>query len=217
MPFWAYIYVLSNHTKRFEERNIMAKKITDENGNTYVQKKPFYKRVWFWILAIIVIAVIGGSMGGDKAKKVSSENSNKSSSKISNETFKVGDTVKADGVTLKLNKIDFNDGSSISTPDSGKTYVIVNVTITNIDKNKVSYNPLDFKLDDKGNQTALTDIVMDDKGNKITNDDLKYGDLSKGASVTGSLIGQATKDNKLKLIYTGSLFSNNEKITFNLN
>ncbi len=189
----------------------MAKKIVDENGKTYVQKKPFYKRVWFWILAVIVIAVIFGSAGGDKAKKVSSENTEKTSAKISNETFKVGDTVKADGVTLKLNKVDFNDGSSLSTPDSGKAYVIVNVTITNVDKNKVSYNPLDFKLDDNGNQTDLTELVMDDNGNKITNDDLKYGDLSKGASVTGSMIGQATKNNKLKLIYTGSLFSNNEK------
>lgn len=195
----------------------MAKKIVDENGKTYVQKKPFYKRVWFWILAVIVIAVIFGSAGGDKAKKVSSENTEKTSAKISNETFKVGDTVKADGVTLKLNKVDFNDGSSFSTPDSGKAYVIVNVTITNVDKNKVSYNPLDFKLDDNGNQTDLTELVMDDNGNKITNDDLKYGDLSKGASVTGSMIGQATKNNKLKLIYTGSLFSNNEKITFDLN
>ncbi|WP_010001156.1 DUF4352 domain-containing protein [Leuconostoc lactis] len=195
----------------------MAKKIVDENGKTYVQKKPFYKRVWFWILAVIVIAVIFGSAGGDKAKKVSSENTEKTSAKISNETFKVGDTVKADGVTLKLNKVDFNDGSSLSTPDSGKAYVIVNVTITNVDKNKVSYNPLDFKLDDNGNQTDLTELVMDDNGNKITNDDLKYGDLSKGASVTGSMIGQATKNNKLKLIYTGSLFSNNEKITFDLN
>lgn len=195
----------------------MAKKIVDENGKTYVQKKPFYKRVWFWILAVIVIAVIFGSAGGDKAKKVSSENTEKASAKISNETFKVGDTVKADGVTLKLNKVDFNDGSSLSTPDSGKAYVIVNVTITNVDKDKVSYNPLDFKLDDNGNQTDLTELVMDDNGNKITNDDLKYGDLSKGASVTGSMIGQATKNNKLKLIYTGSLFSNKEKITFDLN
>lgn len=195
----------------------MAKKIVDENGKTYVQKKPFYKRVWFWILAVIVIAVIFGSAGGNKAKKVSSENTEKASAKISNETFKVGDTVKADGVTLKLNKVDFNDGSSLSTPDSGKAYVIVNVTITNVDKNKVSYNPLDFKLDDNGNQTDLAELVMDDNGNKITNDDLKYGDLSKGASVTGSMIGQATKNNKLKLIYTGSLFSNNEKITFDLN
>ncbi len=35
----------------------MSKKITDENGNTYVQKKPFYKKIWFWLLMIVLVAV----------------------------------------------------------------------------------------------------------------------------------------------------------------
>ena len=28
----------------------MKKKITDENGKVYVEKKPFYKKGCFWIL-----------------------------------------------------------------------------------------------------------------------------------------------------------------------
>ena len=40
----------------------MAKKIVDENGNVYVQKKPFYKRVWFIVLAAIVIIVVFSNM-----------------------------------------------------------------------------------------------------------------------------------------------------------
>ncbi|MDG3132835.1 hypothetical protein MKL26_07375 [Streptococcus suis] len=28
----------------------MAKKIRDVHGNVYVQKKPFYKRIWFIVL-----------------------------------------------------------------------------------------------------------------------------------------------------------------------
>lgn len=198
----------------------MSKKIVGNDGKTYVQKKPFYKRVWFWILVVILVIIAFGSMGGnsDKATKVNSTANSKSSTKdVSKETFKVGDTIKADGVTLKVNKVDFNDGSSISQPDSGKSYVIINVTITNVDKSKVSYNPLDFKIDDKGNQTDLTEMVMDDNGNNIVNDELKYGDLSKGSTVTGTLIGQAVKTDKLKLIYTGSLFSDESKITVDLN
>ncbi len=93
---------------------------------------------------------------------------------------------------------------------------MVNVTITNVDRNKVSYNPLDFKLDDNDNQTDLTEVVLDDNGHKVVGDDLKYGDLAKGASVTGTLVGQAVQTDKLKLIYTGSLFSKDEKITFDL-
>lgn len=203
----------------------MSKKITDENGNTYVQKKPFYKRVWFIALAVIVvIVVLSSTMSGgkdDSATKVSnSKTSSSSSSKktVADKTFKVSDTIKADGVTLKVNKVEFNDGSSISTPDSGKTYVIVNVTITNVDKSKVNYNSMDFKLDDKGNQTDLTDsYIMDDNGNNIITDELKYGNLSKGASVTGTLVGQAVKADKLQLIYTGSLFSDESKITIDFN
>lgn len=60
----------------------MAKKITDENGNTYVQKKPFYKRVWFWILVVLVLAVvfgISGNKGNNNKNSVSSSSSAKKS------------------------------------------------------------------------------------------------------------------------------------------
>ena len=45
----------------------MSKRITDENGKVYVEKKPFYKRKWFIIIAaVIVIGVIASNSGGDK-------------------------------------------------------------------------------------------------------------------------------------------------------
>ncbi|WWL93300.1 hypothetical protein V6R94_06145 [Pediococcus acidilactici] len=59
----------------------MSKKITDENGNTYVQKKPFYKRGWFWVLAIIVIFGIG-SMGKESDGTSSSSNDVATSSSV---------------------------------------------------------------------------------------------------------------------------------------
>lgn len=33
----------------------MAKKIKGEDGKMYVEKKPFYKRVWFIVLVVVVI------------------------------------------------------------------------------------------------------------------------------------------------------------------
>ena len=41
------------------------KKVIGEDGKTYVmkEKKPIYKRVWFWILAVIVVVGIGGALG----------------------------------------------------------------------------------------------------------------------------------------------------------
>lgn len=57
----------------------MVKKIVDENGNTYVQKKPFYKRVWFWLLAIVVVFVLIGSLGGSGKKMTTNKSSDSQS------------------------------------------------------------------------------------------------------------------------------------------
>ncbi len=45
---------------------MMSKKITDENGIVYVQKKPFYKKWWVWlIIALIIFYFIGISTEPD--------------------------------------------------------------------------------------------------------------------------------------------------------
>lgn len=42
------------------------KKFIGEDGKTYIAKvkKPFYKRVWFWIVAVIAVFGIAGILGG---------------------------------------------------------------------------------------------------------------------------------------------------------
>lgn len=47
----------------------MAKKVMGQDGKMYKVKKPFYKKVWFWILAIIVLGIIGGALGGGSDDK----------------------------------------------------------------------------------------------------------------------------------------------------
>lgn len=195
----------------------MSKKITDENGNTYVQKKPFYKRIWFIILAIIVVIIILSQMRGgssdDSAKKVENGSSKTaSSSSNTKSTFKVGETAEYKGVQFKVNKVDFTNGDpDVDNLDSGKQFVVMNVTITNNGEDKYEYNPYDFKLDDNGNQTDADEITSS------INDTLDSGTLAKGATVTGNLVGQANTSNKLKLIYEGNVFSQKEHVTFELN
>lgn len=60
----------------------MKKKITDENGKVYVEKKPFYKKGCFWILAVIAIIIIGAVAGGgdDSSSDKSSRSSNSETS-----------------------------------------------------------------------------------------------------------------------------------------
>lgn len=87
----------------------MAKKISDENGNTNVQKKPFYKRVWFWIVAVILVIIVGSSMGGSKDSKSSSSSSSNSSSNVSNNSSKVS--------KANFDKITVSDTDGTSTAD----------------------------------------------------------------------------------------------------
>ena len=49
-------------------------------------KKPIYKRVWFWILAVIALAVIATSVGGDEEEGEVSESSDDSGSEEGAET-----------------------------------------------------------------------------------------------------------------------------------
>ncbi|MBD5431678.1 MAG: hypothetical protein HDR41_04320 [Lactobacillus sp.] len=60
----------------------MSKKIQGEDGKTYVEKKPFYKHVWFWIVvAVVVIAAAGGLNGSDDDASNSTATSSKTEKK----------------------------------------------------------------------------------------------------------------------------------------
>lgn len=78
----------------------MSKKtIKDENGKTYTvkEKKPFYKKWWFWlIIAIIAIAAFGGSESDSSSSDSSakSEQSSKNSEKSSSKRKKEGSKYK---------------------------------------------------------------------------------------------------------------------------
>lgn len=203
----------------------MAKQIKDENGNTYVQKKPFYKRVWFIILVVIVALVIGGSMVGDKdeqqvtkssaansSQTSSSQASSSESSKEVTKDFKVGETATFQKVDFNISNVQFTDGDpDVDTPDDGKQYVVATITITNNSDESYDYTPADFQLDDNGNQTDFDDVVS------TVNNDLDSGSLKPGASVTGTLVGQANPNDKLKATYSGSVFSDDENFNFQLN
>lgn len=94
----------------------MAKKIKDENGNVYKMKKPFYKKVWFWLLTLVVIGAIGSSLGSKEngGEKVSTDkteagNSKETSKSKEKEFYKIGDTVKVGDASYTLNSVELTD------------------------------------------------------------------------------------------------------------
>lgn len=78
------------------------KKLYDENGNVVKGKikKPFYKKVWFWVLAIIVVGAIGGSLGGEET--ASNTESTGNTEKTTNKKETKEETKKEDDSNLKV-------------------------------------------------------------------------------------------------------------------
>ncbi|EIA6646515.1 DUF4352 domain-containing protein [Enterococcus faecalis] len=98
----------------------MSKKVMGQAGKTYKVKKPFYKRVWFWILAVILIVIIGSALnggsdsnkasdnGGEKVTK-SSTSASSSKEEKSDTFYKIGDTVKVGDAEYTLNSVELTD------------------------------------------------------------------------------------------------------------
>lgn len=197
----------------------MSKKITDENGNTYVQKKPFYKKWWFWL--VIVILIVGGcaAMGGSEDTPTAKDDSSteqSSAKKEENKEFKVGQTISLNGIDMKVDEVKFLPKGEMDSISDDEQFVAVKVTLKNVDNSTpADYNALDFRLSADGNKTEFTETPLDH--DDITNNTLESGSLDKGASVSGWLVGKAKKDaKKLQLQYTGSFFEENSKIDVNL-
>lgn len=53
------------------------RKITGDDGKTYVMKeaKPIYKKWWFWLIAIVILAIGFGNQGDSKKETTSTKNS----------------------------------------------------------------------------------------------------------------------------------------------
>lgn len=92
------------------------KKVTGEDGKQYVmkEKKPFFKKVWFWILVLIVLAIIGGSLGGSKDKKADDADRNTPSKTASSSKTE-------SNVNLKDNFDNISLGDILSNGDGGSS------------------------------------------------------------------------------------------------
>ena len=194
------------------------KKVTGEDGKTYVmkEKKPIYKRIWFWVLAVLIVAGIAGSLGGGNdekgvAKKVDNSSEASDTPKESNSEkeevdFKIGDTIDIDGYQIKVNDVKYSDEEGFTTPDEGKEFIIINLTITNKTGEKASFNPLDFAINEDGVSSTAGFEYVDGI------DTLSSGDLDPDATVTGNLAAQVKKESSVKLRYEGNFFLKDKEV-----
>lgn len=109
----------------------MAKKIQDENGNIYIQKKPFYKRIWFIALALIVVIIIVQQSTGDKKKDVEVKNGT-STEQTQQAKYEVSEVkVESDGFATYVTGVLKNN------TDSNKSYVQISIPAYDTSGNKL--------------------------------------------------------------------------------
>lgn len=134
----------------------MAKKIKDAEGNTYVQKKPFYKKWWFILLVVIVlIAAFSGGGDDDTPATNSNEASESSSTETSEATeedkaFAVGDVVTVGDIDYTVNSVETTKsvGPSVYPTDAQDTFLVIDLTVKNNGNESIMVDTSNFKLID---------------------------------------------------------------------
>ncbi len=100
-------------------------------------KKPFYKRIWFIALVVIIgISVIGGSGSDEGSTKTASDKKTEEKQEEKQEeavTYHVGDVVTVGDVEYTVNSISTQKevGNDYLKETAKGTYIIINVSVTN--------------------------------------------------------------------------------------
>ncbi|WP_156021136.1 DUF4352 domain-containing protein [Streptococcus ruminantium] len=130
----------------------MAKKMRDEHGNVYVQKKPFYKRIWFIVLVgLVIIGSLQSVLGGgnpsststnqttSSTNQVTTATSSSSSEKQQEVTYSIGQEVPVGNVIYLVNskEITTNVGGEFGKNANG-VFLLLNVTVKNNGKEAIT-------------------------------------------------------------------------------
>ena len=127
----------------------MAKKIRDEDGNVYVQKKPIYKKWWFWLLSVILIIGISSAIFGDESQNKGS-NSASINKKDEKKTYKVGDEVTVGKMGYRINSVEVvkSVGPSVYPTNAKDTFLVISLSVKNAGDKAVMVDSSFFKLKD---------------------------------------------------------------------
>lgn len=126
------------------------------------KKKPFYKKWWVWVIAVVLLFGIVGSMGeeesGEQSNNSSSSNSvgSGSSNENTDNSNSNGESEKSAtiGTPLKVGDVEFTvNGISTASNVGGQyganaqgVFLLVDVTVKNLGKEAITTDSSFFKL-----------------------------------------------------------------------
>ncbi|SET95670.1 protein of unknown function [Salinibacillus kushneri] len=169
-------------------------------------KKPFYKKWWVWLIAIIIIAVASTS-GGDETETSSNDTSNETANTSedtnndSGENNKeedtkklpgIGEEVKVGAMTYTINEKSTTEqvGPSSLPEEANGKYVILNITVKNNGDEAVTIDGSFFKLK-QGDKTFEADSMASTSANQAEDGSIKNSffleQLNPGSEMTGNV------------------------------
>lgn len=183
----------------------MSKKVKNK-------KKPFYKKWWFWVIAVMFIGGVVG-LNQDDPKKVgqtSAKVEEKKEEGTKSKTFNVGDIVELKDLKVTVNKVYTVNGDEFNKPNDGNEYVAVDITLENTGKEETAVSSvMMFKVVDKDGRECEYSIT----GLAAAKAGQMDGTLGAGRKMTGAYVVEVPKGTKgLELEFDSSLLSGGQVV-----
>ncbi|WP_025783329.1 DUF4352 domain-containing protein [Sporosarcina sp. D27] len=169
--------------------------MTNKQSNAKA-KKPFYKKWWVWILAIIVVIAV--STSGDDEAKISDTNPVKEQPAKAETPEKAKPEKKEEkvagiGEVVKVGKVEFTVNSTSTAKNVGGeygqnaqgTYLLVNVTVKNIGNESITTDTSFFQIK-AGEKTYDADSTASIYANEAT--DFFLQQVNPDLSATGVVV-----------------------------
>ncbi len=159
-------------------------------------KKPI---VLFVILGIIVLAIVGSMLSNKEEEARIKE-------------FKQNEVATYKDIEYSITKVERTQGQEYFEAGDGKEYIVFTLKIVNKSSEKISYNALDWKLEDGNGDENDYALWGSD-----TNTDLSSGDLNANGTKTGTIAFEITKgDKELTLKYYETILSSERAFEFDI-
>lgn len=165
-------------------------------------KKPFYKKWWVWLLAIIIVSVVANGVGEEESSQASDETSvstetteEKAEATEEKKEYAVGDEVKVDKIAYTVNSVKETNRITSSWDETKTTdgmYVIVDVTIKNNDKESIYVDEEMFKVLTPDETEYSSDYELD----SYVNDEFDFfiEEINPNLSKTGKVVFELPAD-----------------------